>query len=367
MQTRTSGIVADPLLGASLERGYTLPATWYTDPAIFAQEQERIFQRSWQYVGLLEQVARPGEFFTCHVGSVPLVVTRDERGELHAFVNVCRHRGTLLVHDDCGSCKLIQCRYHAWTYNLDGTLRAAPGMREEPNFDRDEFTLVAAQVATWGPFIFANLDRDARPLREFLGELLDLVAETGVPLGTIKRRVRSVYDIPANWKVVVDNYLECYHCPVAHPGFTQLIDVQNYTVTEYEHFSTQGGPMKDSDKPQLYDTSGGVQDGFYAYLWPNFTLNIYPGPGNVSLNLFLPLAPDRTRAIFEYCFDDAVGPQEEADFVRFIEQVQVEDIDLCDWVQRGLSTGFFAQGKLMARQEKALRHFQRLVYHTLSS
>jgi choline monooxygenase len=181
-------------------------------------------------------------------------------------------------------------------------------------------------------------------------------------VGAVKRRVRRVYDISANWKVVIDNYLECYHCPVAHPGFTQLIDLADYRFTEYEFFSTQGGPLRKSDTDPLYNTSGEVQDGFYAYLWPNFTLNIYPGKGNLSLNLFLPLAVDRTRAIFEYCFVDEVGKDEEEDFVRFIEQVQIEDIALCESVQRGLATGYYDQGKLMLRQESSLRHFQKLVY-----
>ncbi|MDP9371988.1 MAG: Rieske 2Fe-2S domain-containing protein [Chloroflexota bacterium] len=357
--------VAGADLRAALDQGYTLPASWYTAPAWFAREQERIFRRCWQYVGLTAQVARPGDFFTCRVGEAPLIVTRDEAGALRAFVNVCRHRASLLVAQECGHGKLFQCPYHAWTYGLDGALRAAPGMRDEPGFDQDRFPLFAARVDTWGPFIFANLDPEARPLAETLGELPGLVEATRAPLGAIKRRVRSVYDIAANWKAVVDNYLECYHCPVAHPGFSRLIDTQNYRVTEYEYFSTQGGPLKaaqGADEASLYDTSGAVRDGFYAFLWPNFTLNIYPGRGNTSLNLFLPLAPDRTRAIFDYCFVDEVGGEEERDFVRFIEQVQGEDIALCESVQQGLRAGFYQQGQLMLKQEQALRHFQRLVH-----
>lgn len=350
-------------LGAALERGYTLPAAWYTDPAVYAAEQARIFRRCWQYVGLTERIAAPGDFFTCQVGDVPLIVARDDAGAIRAFVNVCRHRGSQLVGAERGHCTVFQCAYHAWSYNLDGSLRGAPGMRDEPGFDRGEFSLFAARAETWGPFIFVNLDPAAPPLGSVLAELPGFVERTGVPLMEITRRVVKTYDIAANWKVVVDNYLECYHCPVAHPGFTELIDVKDYTIREYDYFSAQTGPLKESQG--LYDASGGVTDGFYAFLWPNFTLNIYPGPGNVSLNLFLPLAPDRTRAIFEYCFVDAVGAREEADFVAFIEQVQHEDIVLCESVQRGLGTGYFEQGKLMLRQERALQHFQRLAHRFL--
>jgi phenylpropionate dioxygenase-like ring-hydroxylating dioxygenase large terminal subunit len=363
LQTTMRGVPEATSLGAALDQGATLPATWYTEPAIFAAEQERIFRRCWQYVGLLEQDSQPGDYFTCVVGTVPLIVACDAAGTLRAFVNVCRHRGHQVVTEESGHCTVFQCPYHAWSYNLDGSLRGAPGMRDEPGFDRDQFPLIQAHVDTWGPFVFVNLDPAAPPLSTVLGELPQFVARTGVPLRQIKRRARREYVIEANWKVVVDNYLECYHCPVAHPGFTQLIDLNNYTIREYEYFSTQTGPQKDSEG--LYDASGGVTDGFYAFLWPNFTVNIYPGPGNVSLNLFLPLGPGRTRAIYEYCFVDAVGEQEERDFVDFVQQVQMEDIGLCESVQRGLSTGYLPQGKLMLRQERALQHFQRLSHHFL--
>ncbi len=350
-------------VGAALDQGYTLPASWYTDPAILAAEQRRIFRRCWQYVGLTEQVAQPGDFFTCQIADVPLIVARDQAGTLRAFVNVCRHRGHAVATEASGHCTVFQCPYHAWSYNLDGTLRGAPGMHEEPDFDKDAFPLFAAQVGTWGPFVFVNLDPEAAPLARTLGELPEFVAGTGVRLHDIRRRKRREVEIAANWKVVVDNYLECYHCPVAHPGFTQLIDLNQYVIREYEFFSTQGGPQKDSRG--LYNANGEVSDGFYGFLWPNFTVNVYPGPGNVSLNLFLPVAPDRTRAIYEYCFVDEVTDEEAEDFVAFARQVQTEDIALCESVQRGLQTGYLPRGKLMLRQEKALRHFQRLVYRFL--
>lgn len=353
---------------ASLEQGYTLPADWYTDPRIFTQEKSRIFRRTWQYIGLVEQVAEAGAFFTCALGEVPLIIARDDTGTLRALVNVCRHRGSELVLEECGRRKTLQCHYHAWTYNLDGTLRNAPGMKDEEGFDRTQFSLQSAKIETWGPFIFATLDKDAAPLTSVLGTLPDLLLATGVNLDGLKRSVRQTYEISANWKVVVDNYLECYHCPVAHPGFSALIDTNNYTVTEYEYFSTQGGPQKvNPGKAPHFNKNGVVTDGFFAYLWPNFTLNLYPGPGNLSLNLFLPLGVDKTLAIFDYLFDDAVSPIDQEQFGQFIDQVQNEDTVLCESVQRGLNSGFFQQGKLMLHKEKALRHFQRLVYHALQA
>ena len=353
---------------AALEQGETLPATWYTDPAYFAREQARIFRRSWQYVGLTEQVARPGDFFTARAGDVPIIVARDKQGELRGHVNVCRHRGSQLVNVEQGNRATLQCGYHAWTYNLDGSLRAAPGMRDEPEFDTACYALVPVQVAAWGPFIFANPDRAAPPLADMLGELPAMVEATGLRLGAIHRKVRRTYDIAANWKVVLDNYLECYHCPLAHPGFSDLIDLKSYSVAEYEYFSTQAGPptkTAQQGKAGLYDISGEVKAGFYAFLWPNFTLNIYPGPGNVSLNLFLPVDTHRTLAIYEYCFAESVPEQEIEDFTRFIDQVQEEDVVLCESVQRGMRSGFFDRGRLM-RSERALAHFQKLVHRFLA-
>jgi choline monooxygenase len=366
MGSSTPLIKNDPALHTSLEEGYTLPGAWYTDPKIFKREQKRIFRRTWQYVGLTEQIAKPGDFFTFSIDAVPIVIVRDEASQLRAFVNVCRHRGSQLVPDGCGNRKTLQCLYHAWTYNLDGSLRAAPGSKDEPGFKKEELGLLPVQIDSWGPFIFVNLDPQAPPLQKVLGELPQLVEATGLPLNAIKRRVSRTYEIAANWKVVVDNYLECYHCPIAHPSFTDLIDLDNYHVTEYDYFSAQTGPVRNSAKGgksnNLYEIGEGVQAGFYAFLWPNFMVNIYPGPGNVSLNLIIPVDPHRTRAIYEYCFVDAVGEEEERDFVKFIDQVQEEDIVLCESVQRGLRSGYFNQGKLMISRENALRHFQKLVH-----
>lgn len=356
----------DAQVGEQLDQGYTLPTDWYLDQTRFQREREQIVRRNWHYVGLAEQVARPGDWFTIDLAGVSVIITCDAQQQLHALVNVCRHRGAQVMQAESGHRTTLQCHYHAWTYDLDGRLRAAPGMHDEESFDLGAFCLPRWQVATWGPFIFVHPDPAAPPLHTFLGELPGLVDATELDLRSLRRRVRRVYDIRANWKTVIENYLECYHCPVAHPGFCDLIDTNTYHIQEYAHFSTQTGSQKrEGDRP--YQSQGAVEDGFYAYLWPNFTLNIYPGPGNVSLNLFLPIAPDHTRAIYDYCFADAVSDAEVDEFVRFIDQVQDEDVVLCESVQRGLESGYFAQGRLMLSSERALRHFQRLVWRAMKA
>jgi phenylpropionate dioxygenase-like ring-hydroxylating dioxygenase large terminal subunit len=328
----------------------TLPSEWYVEPAYLEDEHARVFDRAWQYAGPAELVAEPGSFLTTRAGRVPIVVTRDTEGELNAFVNVCRHRGAEVARERNGTRKSLQCHYHAWTYGLDGRLRAAP---RTDGLDLGDIALPPVAVDTWGPFVFVNPDADAPRLEDTLGDLPTIVTEAGVPLDTVRPRRNASYEIQANWKLVVDNYLECYHCPVAHPGFSQAFDVDDYTLTEYPTFSVQRTPARETG------------EGLYAFLWPNFTLNVYPGPGNVSVNLFVPVAPDRTVALFEYYLADAVGDVEADEFVAFVDQVQREDTELCESAQRGLRSGRLAQGLLVPGREDGLKHFQQLVKRAL--
>ena len=153
----------------------TLPFAWYSDEEQLRRERARIFARSWQYVGRAEQVAAPGSFLTADVGGIPVLATRDTAGELHAFINVCRHRGAVLT-EGCGTRTTIQCHYHAWTYDLDGSLRAAPRSEREDGFDPTDWSLLPASVGTWGPFLFVNPDPDAPSLEEHLGDLPAILA-----------------------------------------------------------------------------------------------------------------------------------------------------------------------------------------------
>jgi len=328
----------------------TLPSDWYVDPSYLDDELARVFDRSWQYAGPAALVAEPGSFLTTRAGRVPIVVARDTDGELNAFVNVCRHRGAEVVRERNRKRKSLQCHYHAWTYDLDGRLRSAP---RTAGLDLDGIALPPASVETWGPFVFVNPDAGAAALADTLGELPEIVAGAGVPLDAVRPRRSSSYEIEANWKLVVDNYLECYHCAVAHPGFSKAFDVDDYALTEYPTFSVQRTPGREAGQ------------GLYAFLWPNFTLNIYPGPGNVSVNLFVPVASSRTLALFEYYLADAVSDAEADEFVAFVDQVQREDTELCESAQRGLRSGRLERGLLVPGREDGLKHFQGLVQEAL--
>src|SRR5687768_16714303 len=241
---------------ATVTDGRTLPFDWYSDPPVLRLERERIFRRSWQYAGRADQVTGPGSFFTCEAGDVPVVVVRDREGRLRAFVNVCRHRGSLVCEGE-GKRETLQCPYHAWTYDLDGSLRAAPRSEREPGFDKESLGLVPVLVDTWGPLVFVNPDPDAAPLAETLGELPQLVASAGIDLDALEHRLHVEYSLEANWKIAAENFLECYHCQVAHPSLAKLLDVSAdaYRLETSSLFSSQYGPLR-ANGSRPYDARG---------------------------------------------------------------------------------------------------------------
>ena len=194
----------------------TTPYSWYVDPAVLTAERERIFRRSWQYAGHTGELDGPGSLFPTQVGGLPVVVVLDKDGELRGYLNICRHRGTVLV-DEPQKRGTIQCPYHAWTYGLDGSLRGAPRSKDEPGFDEDELGLAPVSVGTWGPFVFVNPDPHAEPLEEALGDLPAVVAGNGLDVDALRFHHRVTWSINANWKIAIENYLECYHCQLNHP------------------------------------------------------------------------------------------------------------------------------------------------------
>src|SRR5262245_1778503 len=369
MEARNTPEVEAHELSESLRAGATLPASWYTAESVFRQETRAIFSRYWQYACRLDEVAHPGDYLACRAGNIPVVVVRNLNNEVTAFVNVCRHRGAeIVLAGSRGNRNTLQCHYHAWTWGLDGRLRAAPGAEGEACFRNENYPLTPLAVGLLGQFIFVRPDPQAPGWDETIGGLPRVLLASPSPLATLQFRERRTYDVPANWKIVVENFLECYHCAIAHKGFANLIDLNEYTVTPHRYFSTQRGPLKASAKARAdaacFLTEGCAQEGVYNYLWPNFMVNLYPGRGNASTNMILPVAPDRTLAIYDFFFEE--GMQEAATMVAFIDQVQQEDIILCESVQRGLHSGFCDQGRLMIQYEKGIQHFERLVFEALT-
>jgi len=360
-----------PPLEHPLEDGWTLPASWYSDPTVAARERERIFARSWQYAGPAEHVSEPGSFMATQAGHIPVVVTRDRLGVLRAFVNVCRHRAYMIAQGN-GCRETLQCAYHAWTYELDGSLRRAPRSEREAGFDTADFSLLPVSVDAWGPFLFVNPDADAAPLAETLRDLPQIVASSGLDLTTLKLHSQTTWEIEANWKVALENYLECYHCPTAHPGFSKVIDVDpdSYALTISPTFSSQIGPIRASalsgDGRAPYIPTGDVTSSQYHFIWPNTTINIAPGPQNISLERWVPDGTGRTTEVTDYWFGADVPPEIVQEVLDFDAQVGQEDTDLVISVQAGLDSGTVPQGRLMRESEQLIADFQRRLYDAIA-
>jgi phenylpropionate dioxygenase-like ring-hydroxylating dioxygenase large terminal subunit len=316
---------------------------------VLARERERLFAHSWQYAGHSGQLAEPGSYFTLRVGDVPLVVVRDRDGELAAFVNVCRHRGAEVVSGE-GRCTTLQCHYHAWTYGLDGALRAAP--RADDELDRAELGLRPAQVDTWGPFLFVNADSEAAPLAETLGELPELVRAGGVDVDALAFHSRAPYSLAANWKVAVENYLECYHCAVAHPGFSEVVDVSPdaYRLERHRTFASHHVRTRD-----------GESEGQFHMIWPSTKVNVMPGAPNLSIGPLAPAEPGRTDGFLDYFFPADADPDWVAGYLELDDQVGAEDRELVESVQRGIGSRAFEHGRLMLPSEELIAEFQRWV------
>jgi phenylpropionate dioxygenase-like ring-hydroxylating dioxygenase large terminal subunit len=284
---------------------------------------------------------------------VPLVVVRDREGELRAFVNVCRHRGAEVV-SGAGSCTTLQCGYHAWTYGLDGALRAAPRSDGDPGFDSAELGLRAARVETWGPFIFVNVDPGAAPLPETLGELPRLLRDGGVDVEALAFHSRAPYSLEANWKVAVENYLECYHCAVAHPSFSEVIDVHpdRYVLQGHATFASHFARGRDGQ-------------GQFHLIWPNIKVNVMPGRPNLSIGPLVPADPDRTEGWLDYFFAPDMDPDWIAEYLELDYQVGAEDRELVESVQRGMRSGAFEHGRLILPSEELIGAFQRWVAEQL--
>ena len=320
----------------------TLPFAWYTDPEILRLEQERIFRRSWHYAGHLGQLPETGSRFAARAGDVPVVVVRDEADEVRAFLNVCRHRGSVLVEGE-GRGATIQCPYHAWTYGLDGSLRAAP--RSDEGLERDELGLVPVQVALWGPFVFVNPDAGAPPFEP-----------PGLDPGKLRFHVRVPFALQANWKIAIENYLECYHCPVAHKSFSARVE------TSPDTYRLEAGDGVWSQYSLARQGEGQAQ---FHLLWPATRINVYPGPTNLSIGPLHPDGPERCSGFLDYFFGEDASEEALRDLFELDDQVGREDRVLVEAVQRGVRSGLVEHGRLMPESERLVAGFQIRVRETL--
>ena len=356
---------------ADPEKSFTIPKDYYTDPAIFAREKEAIFFKAWSYACHTSQVAEAGAYVTVRIIDQNIVVMRGEDGVLRAFYNVCSHRAHELLQG-CGHTKMITCPYHAWTYHTDGKLRTAVGQKRVEGFQSDEFALKQVRLEEYAGFVFVNLDPAASPLHAEAGSLADDIKGYCADVPGLKFAHRQTYEIKANWKNVVDNFLECYHCSVAHPAFVDLVDIKNYHTKTYGLYSSHISPPGRSDNA-AYAIPDGPAGNFAAWwLWPNVTLNVFPGSANITVLHIQPTGPETTLEHFDFFFADETPSEGERQAIDYIDKVlQPEDIGLVESVQRGLHSRGYNQGRLMVdmdrsyNSEHGLHHFHGLVLKQL--
>jgi carnitine monooxygenase subunit len=356
-----SGYDADP------SRSHSLRAEAYTDPAWFSADQQEILCKSWQWVCHAEKVRAPGTYTTTQIAGQPVAVVRDEQGILRAFYNVCQHRAHPVLVGE-GSVRRIVCPYHAWRYRLDGQLAGAPHTADLKDFTTDAIRLHSVRVEEFAGFVFVNLAPAGPSLRELSGALGAEIRHWAPDVEQLTFAHRLSYEIKSNWKNVVDNFLECYHCPVAHKDFCTLVDMKTYKVTTHGIYSSH---MADAGRTEnsAYDTSSAkVRTHAVWWLWPNTCLMRYPGRSSMIVLHIIPVAAERTLETYDFFLETPQPDDLERQAIHYLDTVlQVEDIALVENVQRGMNTPAFTQGRIVhdpqgsGKSEHALHHFHGLV------
>jgi phenylpropionate dioxygenase-like ring-hydroxylating dioxygenase large terminal subunit len=348
-------------------RSMSLRAEAYTDPRWSVADLEAIFARSWQWVCHVERLAEPGSYVSAMIAEMPIVVVRDRAGELRAFYNVCKHRAHELLSGH-GTTRNIVCPYHAWTYDLTGRLQGARRADRMETFDKSQICLDQVQVEEFGGFVYVNLDPNAARLADQAPDLAADIAQWAPDVASLTHAKRLTYDVKTNWKNVIDNFLECYHCHIAHKEFVDLVDMETYEVKTHgiwsSHFAAAG-----KQENSAYDVSQAtVTQHAVWWLWPNTCLLRYPGRGNFMVFQVLPAGTDRTRETWDFFLESTELDDAEKQSVRYVDEVlQQQDISLVESVQRGMNTPAFDQGRIVydsngsGLSEHGVHHFHRLV------
>jgi Rieske 2Fe-2S family protein len=340
----------------------TLPAAAYLSDALLDWERRHFFEGSWACVGRSSDVANPGDQRAVQTGDESVLLVRGEDGGLRAFSNVCRHRGhQLLEPGSCAAARVIQCPYHAWTYGLDGRLRGAPSFRDSPGFDRADFPLIASPVAEWHGWLFVNASGDAEPFETYVGNLETLMAPYE-PERLVAGATQE-YVIEANWKLIVENYHECYHCTNIHPELCRVtphdsgydyapdgawaggnMELMEHAVTMSLSGESDGVMLRGLNEAQRREVT-------YCGLFPNLLISGHPD--YVMTHRLEPLSPRRTRVECQWLFapEGTARPDFDPTYaVEFWDITNREDWGACESVQKGVSYRGYRPGVLSPRE-----------------
>ncbi len=347
----------------NIAKAKTIATDFYTDPAYFEASREKIFARSWQFIGDTDQVKEPGwvtpVLLLDQYLNEPLLLSRDKQGIVHCLSNVCTHRGNLVVERPC---KLndLRCKYHGRRFHLDGKFLSMPEFREVENFPTEDDNLTSLPLFQAGKWLFTTLQQTHAP-ELFFKEMLDRVG--WMPFHHFKYRpdLSKDYAVDANWALYCENYLEGFHIPFVHAGLHAVIDYGNYTTEIFNYSNLQLGIAKEGeiafDLPASSPDYGKQVAGYYFWIFPNMMFNFYPW--GLSINIVRPVAVDKTTVSFlSYVWDESKLRQGAG---ANLHQVEMEDEDVVQQVQKGIRSRFYKHGRYSVTRETGTHHFHQLL------
>lgn len=361
-------------LTENAESSFTLSSEYYLSHDIFELEKQQIFYRTWQYVVHESMLPNPGDYITFKICDENIFVIRSTDANLRAFYNICRHRAHELLIDAGNVTNLIVCPYHAWSYTNQGELAQAPMSEHRSAFNKADFCLREIRLEIFCGCVFVNLDDNCAGMQSIAGDLEQDIREHIPYLDELQANdlnEQAELPIQAGWKVIVDNYVECYHCRPAHPDFASIINMDNYQVDVFDQWSRQYGPtIRNENSAYPFDSENGYQHSVFWYLWPNTTFNVMPGPNAMGIFAVRPIYNESCTFDGHSLTTDGKVYQPRSDY--FNDTLAPEDINICESVQRGLKSKSYDQGAYMVNpnhsgeSEYALHHFHRLVQQALA-
>ena len=344
---------ADPMRSAAL------PGYLYSDPEVFSEEKKRLFYKSWQVVAHVSELPNPGDYVCATIVDQSIFVLRGKDGAVRAFFNVCQHRAHELLKGRGNVKSVIVCPYHAWSYELDGSLRGARATRTLPDFDPKEYGLAPVRLETHLGFLFVNLDHDAASLGDLAGGMFEDMAREMPWLNEVKYNPEYSFGgqegalLAANWKVMAENCLECYHCGPAHKAYSDMIDVGHYALTRHGAWMKSAAPLRRGDSTAYQvKPDEPVQFNAFWHLFPNLEFGVMPGSRSLSVFYFFPVSAEQTRI----CWFILTMPGEKLSEDRLNYMGKVlwpEDAAICESVHRGLKSLGYRQGRFIASDEHA--------------
>lgn len=346
-----------------LEEASTLPSLWYLSPEIYRHELAQVFGQNWIWAGRSEQVRNPGSWFATWIGEESVVVTRSSDGRLHAFSNVCRHRAARICRNSHGESSRLRCQYHGWTYDLEGKLRTTPEFDGVSGFNKEENSLPSFFAAEWGPWIFVCLSKNPQEFLNSWKPFSEMSQDYCLDHMRFERRLE--YSLNCNWKVFVDNYLDGgYHINTLHPSLAGVIPYSEYRSQIFQKASVQWAPLKNNEVTGVSQVRQGSAQ--YWWFYPNLMINLYEGL--MDVNVVIPEGPNRCRVLFDFYFSESKVNNEafRENSIKVAHQVQMEDQEICEEVQKGLESRFFSAGRFSVQREGTGYHFHQILAKEIS-